>query len=170
MANHVSLLLLQQQLFFSPTAALATKTEPLPKSRNMASASLTERLAAEAIALTREAYRPTVCCWFPACSIPGTSWRCGCVAKVGARSDQQAEEQQQRALVRGLVRGLVQVRAEQQQNSVPGAPYGTASSSPAPAQTPQLAVIARCLKNYNHISHSCYFFSAHRYPSSVYFF
>ena len=122
MANHVSLLLLQQQLFFSPTAALATKTEPLPKSRNMASASLTERLAAEAIALTREAYRPTVCCWFPACSIGKTSWRCGCAAKVGARSEEQAAEQQQRALVRGLVRGVGLV---EQQNFAPGAAQET---------------------------------------------
>ena len=136
----------------------------------MVSGSLTELLAAEAMALTREAYRPTVCCWFPACSMPGTSWRCGCVAKVGARSDQQAEEQQQRALVGGLARGLAQVRAAQQQNSVPGAPQGTASSSPAPVQIPHLAVIAHCLKNYNHICHSCCFCSAHRYPSSVYLF
>ena len=131
----------------------------------MVSASLTERLAAEAMALTREAYRPTVCCWFPACSMPGTSWRCGCVAKVGARSDQEAAEQQQRALVRGLVRGLVQVRAEQQQVSVPGASQGVVHAPATEAETPQLACIARCLKFSNHISHSCYFCSAYRYPS-----
>ena len=136
----------------------------------MVSGSLTERLAAEAMALTREAYRPTGCCWFPACSMPGTSWRCGCVAKVGARSDQEAAEQQQRALVRGLVRGLVQVRAEQQQVSVPGASQGVVHAPATEAETPQLACIARCLKFSNHICHSCYFCSAHRYPSSVYLF
>ena len=136
----------------------------------MVRSSLTARLVADATELTRSAYQPSVCPWFPACSIPATAWRCGCIAKVGARSDQQAAEQQQWALVRGLTRGLAQVRAEQQQVSVPGASQETSSPSPAPVQTPQLAVIARCLKNRNHICHSCYFCSAHRYPSSVYFF
>ena len=137
----------------------------------MASASLTVRLAADATELTRSAYQPSVCPWFPACSIPATAWRCGCIAKVGARSDQQVAEQQQRALVGGLARGLAQVRAAHQQNSVPGAPQGTASSSPAPAQTPDLAVIARCLKIIiTFATHATYFCSAHRHPSSVYFF
>ena len=136
----------------------------------MVSSSLTERLVADATELTRSAYQPSVCPWFPACSIPATAWRCGCIAKVGARSDQQAAEQQQKALVGGLARGLAQARARHQQDLIPGAPQETSSPSPAPAQTPQLAVIARCLKNLNHICHSCYFCSACRCPSSTYFF
>ena len=135
----------------------------------MVSSSLTARLVADATELTRSAYQPSVCPWFPACSIPATAWRCGCIAKVGARSDQQAAEQQQWALVRGLTRGLAQVRAEQQQVSVPGASQGVVHAPATEADTPQLACIARCLKFSNHICHSCYFCSAHRYPSSVYF-
>ena len=131
----------------------------------MVSSSLTERLVADATELTRSAYQPSVCPWFPACSIPATAWRCGCIAKVGARSDQQAAEQQQWALVRGLTRGLAQVRAEQQQVSVPGASQGVVHAPATEAETPQLACIARCLKFSNHICHSCYFCSAYRYPS-----
>ena len=135
----------------------------------MASASLTARLAADATELTRSAYQPLVCPWFPACSRPATAWRCGCPSKVGARSEQQAAEQQQRQLARRLARGLAQVRAERQQSSAPGSSQGTADALGNEVGTPQLAVIARCLKFHNHISHSCYFCSAHRYPSSVYF-
>ena len=137
---------------------------------SMPNASLTARLAGGAMQLTREAHSPSVCCWFPACSMPGSGWRCGWPSKIGARSEQQAAEQQQRELVWKLVRGLVQVRAGQQQNSVPESSQGAVHAPATEVQTPQLACIARCLKNYNHISHSCYFCSAHRYPSSVYFF
>ena len=62
----------------------------------MASSSLTARLAADAIELTRAAYKPSVCSWYPHCSMPATAWACGCVGKLGARSEQQAAEQQQR--------------------------------------------------------------------------
>ena len=147
------------------------KHSPLHRSLcAMVSSSLTARLVADATELTRSAYQPSVCPWFPACSIPATAWRCGCIAKVGARSDQQAAEQQQWALVRGLVRGLVQVRAGHQQNSVPGSSQGAVHAPATEKDTPQLACIARCLKFSNHICHSCYFCSAHRHPSSVYLF
>ena len=136
----------------------------------MVSSSLTARLVADATELTRSAYQPSVCPWFPACSIPATAWRCGCIAKVGARSDQQAAEQQQKALVRGLARGLAQIQTIQQQHSVRDRAQEAAARERREEQDRAEACLVACLLFDNHISHSCYIIKYRRCPFSAYFF
>ena len=136
----------------------------------MASSSLTARLAADAIELTRAAYKPSVCSWYPHCSMPATAWACGCVGKLGARSEQQAAEQQQRQLDRGWARAWAQIQTIQQQNSVRDRAQEAAARERREEQDRAEACLVACLLFDNHISHSCYIIKYRRCPFSAYFF
>ena len=136
----------------------------------MASSSLTARLVADVTDLTRAAYKPSVCSWYPHCSMPATAWACGCVGKLGARSEQQAAEQQQRQLDRGWARAWAQIQTIQQQNSVRDHAQEAAAWERREEQARAEACLAACMFCDSHITHKCYIPKYRRCPFSAYFF